>query len=459
MTHPDDGALPLPPACPAHPHRVRLTGEDMNGTLAGLYEQWRKEHGPVVPVELDGAVPAYLVIGHRTLQEVCADETLFTPDSREWSDLREGRVAADWPLLPQVIYQEGSTRFLSGAEHRRLRGILTSGLNQFEASAARRYTEWVAGRLIDRFAASGHADIVADYAAPLPLLVMLRLLGLPHETGEQLLPAIFRLLEGGQDAHDANAEIMDILGRLVAQRRARPERDLASWLIHGPVEPGPSLTDAEVRALAWLTVMAGAGGTTGWIANSMERLVSDDALHSLLLAGRTTVSEIMNDTHWSNPAVHNVLGRFPLEDVRLGGCAIPRGALLILGLAGANADPLVHTDDSKHTLTNEAHFAFGAGPHECPTAAQRLARVIGQTAVERLSARCRSLRLQDDASVQHGGSIIVRQLTSLRVRFTAGTQDTAHPATSDTALGDTSRSSHYLFPPRMLTQLTAQAAR
>ncbi|WP_051704817.1 cytochrome P450 [Streptomyces sp. NRRL S-455] len=459
MTHPDHGAVPPTPGCPAHPDRVRLTSEAMDGTPASLYEQWRKEHGPVVPVELDGGVPAYLVIGHRTLQEVCADERLFTPDSREWTDLREGRVAADWPLLPQVIYQQGSTRFLTGAEHRRLRGILTSGLSQFEASAARRYTEWVAGRLIDRFAPSGRADVIADYAAPLPLLVMLRLLGLPHETGEQLLPAIFRLLEGGQDAHHANDEIMDILGRLVTQRRARPERDLVSWLIHGPVEPRPPLTDAEARALAWLTVMAGAGGTTGWIANSVERLVSDETLHSLYLAGRTTVSEIMNDTHWSNPAVHNVLGRFPLEDVRLGKCGIPRGALLILGLAGANADPLVHTDDIKHTLTNEAHFAFGAGPHECPMAAQRLARVVGQTAVERLLARCRSLRLQDDASVQHGGSIIVRQLTSLRVTFTASTLAPAHPAASDTALGDTSRSAHYLFPPRMLTQLTSHATR
>jgi cytochrome P450 len=435
---------------------VRLSSEAVQGSLADLYEPWRKEHGPVVPVELDGGVPAFLVIGHRTLREVCSQESLYSPDSRNWAELQAGRVPSDWPLLPQVAYQEGSTRFLSGSEHQRLRGVLTSGLAQVETASVRRYTEWAADRLISRFAPKRQAEIVADYAAPLPLLVMLRLLGLPHETGEQLLPAIFRLLEGGPEAHRANEEISDIIGRLVVARRAKPERDLVSWLLHGPVDGGPPLSALEVGNLAWLTVMAGAGGTTGWIGNALERLVCDEKVHTLFRAGTVTVAEIMNETHWSNPAVQNVMGRYPLQDGQLGNYHVPKGALLVLGLAGANADPEVHVDSDGHTFTNESHLAFGSGPHECPTAAQRLARVVGQTAVERFLARCRTPRLQDDGAVQHGGSVIMRQLTKLEVVFTADNQAAVRQATSGSdALGESSRSSHYLFPPRMLTQLTS----
>ncbi|MEU8868722.1 hypothetical protein [Streptomyces umbrinus] len=466
MTRPNDaptGGPPLPPAgCPAHAAPVRLASGDMLGDLSGLYEKWRTAHGPVVPIELDGGVPAWLVIGHNALREVCRPHAPFSSDSRQWNELRAGRVSDEWPLLPQIAYQEGNTRFLSGTAHKRLRSLLSSGLNQADGVMTRRYAEWVADRLIGRVAQSGRADVVSDYAAPLPLLVMLRLLGLAHETGEQLLPAIFRLLEGGAEARSAHEEINTILGRLVTARRAAPERDLVSWLLHGPVE-GEPLSDLEVRNLSWLTVMAGAGGTTGWISNVMEQLVRGQELHSLYLAGKATIPEIMNATHRLNPAVQNVMGRFPLRDVpagELGRYPIPAGALMVLGLAGASADPQANGGGHGSHLGNEYHFAFGAGAHECPTAAQRLANIITETAVDRFLYRCRSLGLEDGQAVQWGGSVILRQLSSLRVRFTsAGRAEERNDTVSGTALGDSSRSSHSLFPPSMLTALTAHASR
>ncbi|KOU66819.1 hypothetical protein ADK57_17700 [Streptomyces sp. MMG1533] len=435
----------------------------MVGELGDLYGNWRAEHGPVVPVELDGGVPACLVIGHRAIQDVCRSEATYTSDSRHWSELRAGRVPADWPLLPQIAFQEGNARFMSGGPHRRLRGVVTSGLHQVDPAGTRRFVEWVADRLIDRFARTGRADVVADYAAPLPLLVMLRLVGMPHEAGENLLPAIFRLLEGGSEAQHANTEINALLDQLVAARRELPERDLVSWLIHGPVEAGPRLSDVEVRNLAWLTVMAGAGGTTGWIANVMEQFVRGEDLHSLYLGGRASIAEIMNETHRTNPAVQNVMGRFPLRDLpagELGKYPIPRGTLLVLGLAGANADPAATGGDAAgaHHLSNEYHFAFGAGPHECPSAAQRLAHIIAQSAIERFLVRCRGPQLEDAQAVRWGGSVIVRQLQSMRVTFTPG-EAVARPDAAGTALGDASRSSHSLFPPRMRTALTAHGDR
>lgn len=57
--------------------------------------------------------------------------------------------------------------------------------------------------------------------------------------------------------------------------------------------------------------------------------------------------------------------------------------------------------------------------------------------------------------MQWGGSIILRQLSGLRVTFAPGARQAGGEAADSSALGDASRSSHYLFPPRMLTQLTS----
>ncbi|MEW2498174.1 hypothetical protein AB0942_32255 [Streptomyces nodosus] len=457
LPHPAaDGTTSAPPsACPAHSSPVRLSSSLLLGEVTDLYEQWREQFGPVVPVQLDG-VPAQLVIDHQALLKVCREESVFTPDSRQWTELREGRVPADWPWLPQVAHSPGNARLATGDEHRRLRSVLSSGLAQADAASVRRYVVWAADRLINQFSRTGRADIVADYAKPLPMLVMLRLLGLDHSTGEVLLHSIYRLLEGGADARDASEEINGLLDGLVSDRRDRPARDLMSWLIHGPVDVGSPLTDLEVRNLAWLTVVAGAGGCTGWISNVMEQLLRSDDLRSPLLAGQISIAEIMIGTHRTNPAVQNVLGRFPQRDIaagelgssKAGGnrAVIPRGTLMILGLAGANADL---------GASGEYHFAFGAGAHECPTGAQRLARVITQAAIDRLWTRCRNLRLEDDDdSVQWGGSVILRQLDVLQARFTVAQQAVDPGTSTPTEL----RSSHAFFPPAMLTRLTSGRA-
>ncbi|MGW2292629.1 hypothetical protein [Streptomyces phaeochromogenes] len=465
MTHLPQGrsgesAAGSPPiGCPARLDRVRLTSDLMEYELSGLYETWRKEYGPVVPIELDGGIPAFLVIGRKELQQVCADEQLYTSDSRQWRELKEGRVSDAWPLLPQVTYRENA-RFMSGAEHMRLRGILESGLSQADSQLTRRVVEQEADRLIDQFCESGRADIVADYAAPLALLVMLRLMGLSPEDGQLLLPAIPRLLEGGEESQRANDEIISILQRPVAARRRRPEKDLTSWLIHGPVDrhgaDWPPLSDTEVANQAWLTILAGAGGCTNWIANVLEQVVRKTALHELLVANMATIDQVMNVTNWENPPVQNVMGRYATQDISLGNCLIPQGAMLVLGLAGASTDPKANGTGERisYTLTNESHPAFGAGPHECP--ADRLAKVIVRTAIDHFLSRCRAPYLENpERPLDWGTSIIVRSLTSLPVAFTPSARTGRDEPALRSTPGASARSAPSLFSPQMAEQLVS----
>ena len=70
----------------------------------------RRDHGPVVPVEIAPRVEAWLVIGHRELLHLTRDEQYISHDPRRWTPLREGRVAADSPLMPLVGWRPAQLR-------------------------------------------------------------------------------------------------------------------------------------------------------------------------------------------------------------------------------------------------------------------------------------------------------------------------------------------------------------
>jgi cytochrome P450 len=109
--------------------------------------------------------------------------------------------------------------------------------------------------------------------------------------------AITQLLEGQEKAHQADQEISALLDMHIARRRACRDNDFISWLIHDAAAEAP-LTDVEVREQAWLTILAGAGASTHWMANTMAELLTDRALRVSLEAGRLTVPQAMRRALW-----------------------------------------------------------------------------------------------------------------------------------------------------------------
>ena len=96
-------ALPAPPPeCPAHAggKLTALYGPEAQKDPNGLYEKLRAEHGTVAPVELEGGVPAWLVLGYRENMEAARNTAKFTRDSRNWRDWKEGRIGPEHPMVP-----------------------------------------------------------------------------------------------------------------------------------------------------------------------------------------------------------------------------------------------------------------------------------------------------------------------------------------------------------------------
>ncbi|MBR8743726.1 cytochrome P450 [Nocardiopsis sp. MG754419] len=399
--------------CPVSQGRVLLHGPEFQTHPAGLYRLMRAGHGPVVPVYMDGDVPAWLVVGYRELHRVLTESDVFRRSSRNWNAW--DRVPADWPLLPLVM-RLPTVLYSEGEEHRRKAGALADALSGVDAHELRTVTTRMADRLIDAFCASDAADLRASYTARLPALVLGWMYGLDDDHGTHLGRLMTTMIDGGSEAMSAQQSLMALLGEIVARRRRHPGPDVVSRLLAHPA----GYTDEE--AIPELIVLLGGGGqpTSEWLGNALRLMLTDDRFAASIAGARSSVRDALNEVLWEDTPTQIQAGRYAAHDVELGGRLIRRGDMLLLGLAAANRDPEVRpgsTTAAGHG--NHAHLSFSHGRHRCPYPAQEIAETIAVTGIEVLMDRVPDVELAVPAErLRWRPSPWVRGVTALPVTFT-----------------------------------------
>jgi cytochrome P450 len=364
---------------------TRLYGPEAATDPRSIYERLRKEHGSVAPVLLEGDIPAWLVLGYRDSRRVLDNPLRFPRDARIWRDWREGRVADNSPLVPMLAWRPDCVS-QDGEAHRRLRGAVSDGLQSAADRGVRRHATHFANKQIDAFADSGRADLVADYADLLPMLVIARVLGLAEAEGRRLVESCAQVMKGGEDAVVHDGVIREIFGELAERRRSEPGSDLATGLLEHHAALDHDEVVAHLRA-----VLIAAHVTTNLLARVLELVLTDASRLSGLISGQLSISAVVEEAMWNSPPLAVLPGRFAASDVELGGHRIEEGDLLVLGLAPGNLDPEVRPDPDVSVHGNQAHLAFGAGPHECP--GQNIGMSIIEVAVDVLLHRLPGLRL------------------------------------------------------------------
>ncbi|WP_229914078.1 cytochrome P450 [Streptomyces capitiformicae] len=394
------------------PIPVSLAGPLFRSESAPLYRQLRREHGEVVPVLLDGGIPAWLVLGYRELHQVTSDPVLFSRDSALWNQWPN--IPADWPLLPVIGRKHPSVVGTVGERYRERAAMVGAALEAVDPLELRGRVERFADELIDAVCGAGEADLVTQYAALLPVRVLAFLFGFPEEQGPGLVTALNDILDGQDRAMAAEAYVSTAMGRVVAERRRHPADDVVSRLLSNP----HGFTVEEVTHDVTVMLAAGHQPTADWIGNSLRLMLTDDRFAASLFGGRSSVAEAMNEVLWEDAPIQNAAGRWTTRDTRLGGHALHAGDLIVLGLQGANSDPRVRTDGSALTGGNNAHFSFGHGEHRCPFPAQEIAEVIARTGIEVVLDRLPDIDLAVPAeSLTRRPSPWLRGLVELPVRF------------------------------------------
>ncbi|WP_051814334.1 cytochrome P450 [Kitasatospora sp. MBT63] len=449
---PADGPSGPPPGCPAHGLAAeglrRLYGPEAEADPAALYEKLRAEHGEVAPVLLHGDLPAWLILGHTANLTAMRTPSRFSRDSRRWTAFQQGLVTADSPLMPVIAWQPLCV-FADGEEHRRLRAAVTDSLNRFDRRGIRRYVTRFADQLIQEFGPTGRAELVAQFAECLPMLVMTQVVGMPDEYGPRLVDAARDLMKGTETAIASNDYVVATLRRTIERKRVTPGPDLVSWLM----QHSAGLTDDEVLEHLRVVLLAANETTVNLIADALKLVLTDRRFRADLSGGHMTLPDALDQVLWDSAPMSLVAGRWATGDTELGGQQIKEGDMLLLGLAAGNVDPAVRPDLSKPLHGNRSHLAFGGGPHECP--GQDIGRAIADTGIDILLTRLPDLQLAiDKDELTWTSAWLSRHLVELPVQFSPRTVERTAP----TGPGDLLTPSTPPPPPLHVRQTETPAA-
>jgi cytochrome P450 len=400
---------PVPPVLAEHPAAVPLYGPRYREKPAEIFRELGRTHGPVVPVLLEGDVFAWLVIGYRELHQLMSDPQLFARDSRIWNQWPN--VPPDWPLMTFIAYQP-SVLFGEGPDHQRRVDAISGALAEVDQFELRARCEEIADALIDGFAGSGAAELMTQYVYSIPVMTVAWMMGISMTEIDGVARDAVAALDGGAGAAEAYGRLAATMQGLLEAKRTEPGPDVTSRMLAHPA----GLTDEELAADMLVVTIGGQLPTANWIGNTLHLMLTDDRFSLTLSGGRRSVGQALNEVLWENAPVQASLGRWATRDTQLGGRRIRAGDGLLLGLAGANADPYVRP--ASGAPVNNAHMSFAHGSHGCPHPAPEVAEVIARTAVEVLLDRIPDVALAVPADeLTWRSSFQMRGLLSLPVKF------------------------------------------
>ncbi|WP_017604253.1 cytochrome P450 family protein [Nocardiopsis alkaliphila] len=412
-----DGENTVSPPDQDHPDDVvRLYGTTPRGR-DDLWGRLRERHGPIAPVELEPGVRAWLLLDYQENLTALQQTHLFSRDTRRWREAVEGRVDLA-KTLPMMSWLP-SALFADGEEHARLRAPIMDGVARIDMTAMARTVRGIADELVDTFVTRGETDLVAEFAGPLPVLVINRLFGLPDGYGHMLGDLTATVFgENAARAEEALERMQQYFAGLVARKAENPGHDLATWMLRHSSELSPS----EVAYTAALIISAGHIPTTHLIGNTMRTLLTDDRIRSTHTDALLSTQDLLDHVMWTDTPFQVLAGRIALQDMRIGGARIRTGDALFVGIDAAHRDPAVrgHSDpDTGLASGRRAHLVFGAGPHSCP--ARSLGRLIASTGVSVLQERLSGLRLAvPPEELRLVSSPFLRGLRELPVAFRPG---------------------------------------
>jgi cytochrome P450 len=282
-------------------------------------------------------------------------------------------------------------------DHTRIRRFVVQAFTAGRTEKLREPIRRTAGELLDAMAPAGRADLVASYAAPLPIAVICELLGVPPDdrrdfrewTDDLITPDPARP-DGMKNAVRA---MLGFFTGLIDHKRAEPGDDLLSALIAARDESDDRLSEDELVSLAFLILFAGYENAIQLIGTATLALLRDPAQLAALRAepGRMTAA-VEEFLRFDGPSLL-ALRRFPVEDLTIGGVSVPAGETVLLSLSSANRDPKRFPEADRLALDRDTagHLALGHGIHYCLGAP--LARLETEIALTALLERFPRLAL------------------------------------------------------------------
>jgi cytochrome P450 len=270
--------------------------------------------------------------------------------------------------------------------------------------------------ILDALVPGEVVDFVSAVSAPLPIIVIAELLGVPIEDREKFVAwsnaSVGRVdPEYAEQSLDVLTEQYHYFNEIIARRREQPRRDLISQLL--PAE-SDDFTHDDLLRLCFLLLAAGNETTRNLVSNGFLALLERPVQMRRLLDGKVKVELAVEEMlRWTNPVIH--MARTATRDVTIGERLIRAGDQVVMFYGSVNRDPEVFGDDAEEFRVDRdpnPHLAFGFGEHFCLGAA--LARLEGRVMFEQLLQRFSACTLE--GPVDRLRSTMIRGIKHMPVR-------------------------------------------
>jgi pimeloyl-[acyl-carrier protein] synthase len=363
------------------------TSPEFRHNAIEIYQRLLRER-PVAP--LSGG--RYLLCRHADVNWALRDhEAVLRPTA--WSNERK-------PEGPFRDFGRSNMIGMNPPDHTRFRKAIMRAFAPRQVAALTSFIEQTCDALIDGMLERDSGDFIDDFAYPLPVAVVCRILDIPSTDHELLRNGSAAMLAGLEvsaspeelaQASNAAQALFDFLIDLAESRSKHLGDDLLSLLLRHQLED--QLTREEVAWAAITLLIAGHETTTHLLGNGLLALIRNPDQYSRLAAESNLVENAVEEFLRYDPSLY-VLFRQTARPVTLADVEIPEGALLILSLAAANRDPAVfeRPDELDISRPNASqHLTFAAGRHLC--AGHAVARLEAKIAFDKLTTRIRGFEL------------------------------------------------------------------
>ncbi|UUE97505.1 cytochrome P450 [Xanthomonas hortorum pv. pelargonii] len=336
--------------------------------------------------------------GHHKVVDSLLSDRRVGRDYLESIRLRYGESAVQLPLF------QGMSRMfllLNPPVHTQLRGLMTQAFGARQMDSMREVARDTAAGLIETFQAKGHSDLLTEFALPLPIAIICRMLdidaadvtALSHATSA--LAKVFDPMMTPVELEATSAAFIQLetyFHTVIEQRRNNGGEDLISRFIQAEDE-GRRLSDEEIVSNVILLFFAGHETTSNMICNALVALHRHPQQLRLLQENPSLMPNAVLECMRYDSSVQ-IATRTALQDFDIDGVAVSKGTMLYLMLGAANHDTLQFTDPQVLDIRRQQGRAlsFGGGIHHC--LGNRLALIEMEAALAALLEHLPALRLQ-----------------------------------------------------------------
>ncbi|SFI72188.1 cytochrome P450 [Thermoflavimicrobium dichotomicum] len=311
--------------------------------------------------------------------------------------------------------------------HTKMRNIVNKAFTVKSVQNLAPRIQEIVHQLIDLIIQQGQMEVVRDLSAPLPVIMIAELLGVPKEDrllfkewSDVAIKGVDQYTEEhlaavAAEHKKAQIELSQYFTDMMNQRRTEPKDDLITALLRAEVD-GEKLTDKEIIDFCILLLIAGNETTTNLITHGIRLLTEQPDIQEQVAQDSALIPSFIEETLRYYPPVLGV-SRVAKQEIEIYGQKIHQGEVVMAWVAAANRDPRVFSDPDTFVVnrTPNHHLTFGKGIHFCLGAP--LARLEAKIAFEEIFKRLTEIRLQKGTKVEINPSPLLYGLKEYPVTF------------------------------------------